>query len=255
MVTAPILIFLDWKKGFHVHVEVSCISLGVVLTQAGEGELDHPIAFASRKLSKAEKNYSTMEHEGLATVEVLQNFRNYFLGRYFKMYTDHFALKYLVDKPVLGGGYEDGYCCFKNVIHFLTTGTTPEGSTSQQKKELVVCVEDFSIFEASKKEDECAVYHHMTEYLTNWAEAQPVKDLTRETTSKFLFEYVLTRFGCPKILMSDHGTHFLNETISVLMEEFQVYHQKSTPYHPQANGIEEAFNIILENALKKVCNV
>jgi hypothetical protein len=38
---------------------------------------------------------------------------------------------------------------------------------------------------------------------------------------KFIFEYVLTRFGCPKILMSDRGTHFLNETISALMEEFQ----------------------------------
>jgi len=36
MVTAPILVFLDWKKEFHVHVDVSCIALGAVLTQAGE---------------------------------------------------------------------------------------------------------------------------------------------------------------------------------------------------------------------------
>eukprot|EP00253_Pinus_taeda_P005927 PITA_05927 len=41
------------------------------------------------------------------------------------------------------------------------------------------------------------------EYLTRWVEAQPVKDCTRATTKKFLFEYVLTRFGCPKVLMSD----------------------------------------------------
>ena len=44
-----------------MHVDVSCIALGAVLTQEGEGEIDHPIAFASRKLSKAEKNYSTKE--------------------------------------------------------------------------------------------------------------------------------------------------------------------------------------------------
>ena len=51
-----------------------------------------------------------------------------------------------------------------------------------------------------------------------------MKDCTSVTAAKFLFEYVLTQFGCPKILMSDHGMHFLNEMISMLMEEFQVYH-------------------------------
>ena len=57
MVIVPILVFLDWKKEFHVHVDASCIAFGVVLTQLDEGEIDHPIAFASRKLSKSEKNY------------------------------------------------------------------------------------------------------------------------------------------------------------------------------------------------------
>lgn len=67
-------------------------------------------------------------------------------------------------------------------------------------------------------------------------------------------EYVLIRFGCPKIFMSDCGTHFLNETINLLTEEFHVHHQKSMPYHLHVNGTVEAFNKILESMLTKVCN-
>jgi hypothetical protein len=103
MVTVPILVFLDWDKTFHVHVDASAITLGAILAQPGAGDMDHPIAFASRKLSESEKNYNTTEREGLAMVYALQKFRHYLLGKHFKMFTDHSALKYLVNKPVLGG--------------------------------------------------------------------------------------------------------------------------------------------------------
>jgi hypothetical protein len=103
MVTAPILVFPDWSKEFNVHVDASSIVLGVVLAQSGARDIDHPIAFASRKISTTERNYTTTEREGLAMVYALQNFRHYFLGGNFKMFTDHSALKYLVNNPVLGG--------------------------------------------------------------------------------------------------------------------------------------------------------
>jgi hypothetical protein len=103
MVTAPILVFLDWSKEFHVHVDASYISLGAVLAQLGVGDIDHPLSFASRKLSTTDINYTTTEREGLAMVYALHKFLHYLLGGHFKMFTDHSALKYLVNKPVLGG--------------------------------------------------------------------------------------------------------------------------------------------------------
>ena len=61
MVTTPILVFPNWNKEFHVHVDASSIALGIVLAQSGEVYIDHPISFASRKLSTVEKNYTTTE--------------------------------------------------------------------------------------------------------------------------------------------------------------------------------------------------
>lgn len=92
------------------------------------------------------------------------------------------------------------------------------------------------------------------EYFTSWAEAILVKDCTAKTTGRFIFENIISRFGCPEIMTSDQGTHFINATIRYLLENFMVQHHKSIPYHPQANGTIEAFNKILEKGLMNIFN-
>jgi hypothetical protein len=84
-------------------VDASSITLGAVLSQPGEDELDHTISFARRKLLTTEKHYMTTEREGLAMVYALQNSRHYLLGSHFNMYTNHSTLIYLLNKPLLGG--------------------------------------------------------------------------------------------------------------------------------------------------------
>ena len=57
-----------------------------------------------------------------------------------------------------------------------------------------------------------------TYYLTQWAEAAPVVDCTTVIAGRFLFENIMTRFGCPRIFMSDQGSHFINCTVRAMKE-------------------------------------
>ena len=73
----------------------------------------------------------------------------------------------------------------------------------------------------------------------------PTKNCTVAPIVKFLWENIITRYGCPLSLTSERGTHFINETnFRILLDEFMIAHHKTTPYHPQANGNVEAFNKI-----------
>ena len=84
-------------------MDASGISLGSILTQPGDGAMDHPIYFVSQKLPQEERKYTTMEREGLVMIYALHKFRYYLLGSCFKLFTDHSTLKCLVNKPVLEG--------------------------------------------------------------------------------------------------------------------------------------------------------
>ena len=93
-----------------------------------------------------------------------------------------------------------------------------------------------------------------TDYTTKWVEARALKDNTAKSTAKFLFEEIITKFGCPLEFVSDQGSHFINDTIKVLTQEFMILHRKSTTYYPQANGQAESTNKVMKIALTKMAN-
>jgi hypothetical protein len=62
----------------------------------------------------------------------------------------------------------------------------------------------------------------------------------------------MMRFGCLLELVSDRGTHFLNEVISNLTATYDIKYRKTTPYNPKANGLTERTNGIVGNILTKV---
>ena len=56
-----------------------------------------------------------------------------------------------------------------------------------------------------------------TDYLTKWVEAKATTKNDARTTSWFLYEYVFTRYGLPIEIVSDRGTHFINEVVQYLL--------------------------------------
>lgn len=94
LVSAPILRSPDFSKGFTIQCDASDTGVGGVLTLVSDGE-EVVIAFCSRSLSKAERNYSVTERELVALLFSLEKFRPYVEGTHFKEITDHYSLLWL----------------------------------------------------------------------------------------------------------------------------------------------------------------
>ena len=62
----------------------------------------------------------------------------------------------------------------------------------------------------------------VVEYVIRWAEAEPVDSCSSEIAAKFIYENIITIFGCPITLISDQGSHFINKTIKALTYQFKI---------------------------------
>ena len=96
---APCLAIYNPKRRHVIAADASGYAIGAVLKQVEIGddglEFERPIAFYSRVLNSAERNYHTTERECLAIIEAIKRFYAYIHGRHFLVETDHCALKYL----------------------------------------------------------------------------------------------------------------------------------------------------------------
>eukprot|EP00253_Pinus_taeda_P011115 PITA_11115 len=90
------------------------------------------------------------------------------------------------------------------------------------------------------------------DYFTKWAEAMPTLSEDGHTAAQFLFNHVISRFGVPQAIITDHGKHFRNHMMTELTTQLGLRHDSSTPYYPQANGQVEAVNKAYRTSMKDV---
>ena len=73
-----------------------------------------------------------------------------------------------------------------------------------------------------------------------------------KTTTLFLFNHVISRFGVPHSIVTDHGSHFRNQMMEELSAKLGFCHENYTPYYLQANGQFEAINKVLKTMLHQM---
>jgi hypothetical protein len=99
---APVLRGPNWKIPFQISTDASDIAIGVVLGQEEEKK-PYAIYFISKNLTLAELNYTVTEKEFLAVIHAINKFRHYIIGYSVILYIDHFAIRYVANKPITNG--------------------------------------------------------------------------------------------------------------------------------------------------------
>nr|GEV89198.1 reverse transcriptase domain-containing protein [Tanacetum cinerariifolium] len=88
------------------------------------------------------------------------------------------------------------------------------------------------------------------DYLSKWVEAKALPTNDARVVMKFL-KSLFSRFGTPKAIISDRGTHFSNDQFSRVMAKYRVTHRLSIAYHPQTSGQVEVTNRGLKHILER----
>ncbi|GJW42644.1 reverse transcriptase domain-containing protein [Tanacetum coccineum] len=88
------------------------------------------------------------------------------------------------------------------------------------------------------------------DYLSKWVEAKALPTNDARVVVKFL-KSLFSRFGAPRAIISDRGTHFCNDKFARVMSKYGVTHRLSTPYHPQMSGQVEVTNRGLKRILER----
>nr|GEX53528.1 reverse transcriptase domain-containing protein [Tanacetum cinerariifolium] len=283
---ASVLIAPNWDQPFELMCDTSDYAVGDVLGQRVEKHF-WPIHYASKTMNQVEMNYTTTEKEMLAAVYAFEKFRSYLIMKKSVVYTDYSALKYLFAKKdakvrllrwiLLLQEFDFKVIDTKRAENYAVDHLSRLENPYENVFDLKKINETFPLESLNK----IAHQDPSTPWFANFAnyhagkfiiKVDPPGDTTKPTTQrrmsstqveakalptndarvvvKFL-KSLFSRFGTPKTIISDKGTHFSNDQFLRVMLKYGVTHRLSTAYHPQTSGQVEVTNHGLKRILER----
>ncbi|XP_048601526.1 uncharacterized protein LOC125580669 [Brassica napus] len=89
------------------------------------------------------------------------------------------------------------------------------------------------------------------DYVSKWVEAIASPTNDAKVVLKMFKSIIFPRFGIPRVVISDGGSHFINKLFANLLKKNGVKHKVATPYHPQTSGQVEISNREIKSILEK----
>jgi transposase InsO family protein len=95
----------------------------------------------------------------------------------------------------------------------------------------------------------------LTDILSKFVVTKAVRDNSAQTAVRFLKEDIISKFGTPRCILTDNGTHFTSLLTNELIKQIGATHLYSTRYHPETNGQVERYNATMDAKIAALSNL
>ena len=91
--------------------------------------------------------------------------------------------------------------------------------------------------------------------MSKWVEGIPTRINDHRDVLGFVTTCIFARYGCPRVIICDRGSHFNNAHFRALLKNYRVHHRVPMPYHSQVNGQVEVSNREVKSILNKIIHL